>query len=100
MKEQEQEEQQRKRPTALGKVKAPRGWVVGVEQVKVATPQGDEEREIAYYQNSIAMKFVLIPAGEFISGRTPTTGKVDRDWKGGATKFRGSAYARRRVRQT
>ena len=44
------------------------GWTAQRKRVKVATPQGDRFKEITYYTNTIGMKFVKIPAGEFMMG--------------------------------
>ena len=46
----------------------PRGWTSEDRRVVVATPEGDVEKDITYYRNTIGMKFVLIPAGEFMMG--------------------------------
>ena len=46
----------------------PRGWAAQKRRVKVATPEGDHEKEITYYKNSIGMEFALIPPGEFMMG--------------------------------
>ena len=53
-------------PIAAGFRRA--GWTAQEKRVKVATPQGDKEKDVAYYTNSIGMKFVLVPAGEFMMG--------------------------------
>ena len=37
-------------------------------KVTVATPNGNVEKEIVYYRNSVGMEFVLVPAGEFLMG--------------------------------
>jgi formylglycine-generating enzyme required for sulfatase activity len=46
----------------------PKGWTAETKRVKAGTPQGDVEKEITYYTNSIGMKSVLVPAGEFMMG--------------------------------
>ncbi len=43
----------------------PHGWTVRPQAVRVATPEGDAEREIAFYANTVGMRFVLVPGGEF-----------------------------------
>ena len=48
--------------------KAPAGWTSETIQVKVATPKGEETKAITYFTNSIGVKLVLIPAGEFVMG--------------------------------
>jgi formylglycine-generating enzyme required for sulfatase activity len=49
-------------------VKVPAAWTSETKQVKVATPSGEETKTITYYTNSIGVKLVLIPAGEFVMG--------------------------------
>ena len=49
-------------------VKVPDVWTSEAQQVKVATPTGAETKAITYYTNSIGVKLVLIPAGEFVMG--------------------------------
>jgi len=49
-------------------VRLPPGWTAETKRVTVATPEGDIEKEITYYTNTIGMAFVLIPAGEFMMG--------------------------------
>jgi len=56
----------------------PRGWTKETRRVKVATPQGDRWKEITYYTNTIGMKFVLIPAGEFLMGSRDSADEVAR----------------------
>jgi formylglycine-generating enzyme required for sulfatase activity len=46
----------------------PTGWTAETKRVKVATPEGEQEKDITYYTNTIGMKFVLVPSGEFIMG--------------------------------
>ena len=46
----------------------------GGRRVKVVTPQGEAFNNIRYYRNTIAMEFVLVPAGEFMMG------SHDGDW--------------------
>ena len=57
----------RERPASLRDA-VPENWTSEPRRVVVATPQGDIEREITYYCNTIGMEFVLIPAGEFMMG--------------------------------
>ena len=49
-------------------VAAPEGWSSEARRVVCATPEGDVEKDITYYRNTIGMEFVLIPAGEFMMG--------------------------------
>ncbi len=53
-------------------VKVPGGWTAETRQVKAATPDGEQTKSIVYYTNSIGMKFVLVPAGEFQMGSPDT----------------------------
>ena len=46
----------------------PPGWRSEARRVKVATPQGEERRDITYYTNTIGVQFVKIPPGEFMMG--------------------------------
>ena len=46
----------------------PRGWTSETRRTKVATPAGEQWKEIAYCKNTVGMEFVLIPAGEFVMG--------------------------------
>jgi len=43
-------------------------WTAEKKRVVVATPEGDPEKEITYFTNALGMRFVLIPAGEFMMG--------------------------------
>ena len=44
------------------------GWTAESARVLAATAGGDRRKEITYYTNSIGMKLVRIPAGEFVMG--------------------------------
>jgi len=44
-------------------------WRPAERQVTVATPDGDVEKPIVYYINTIGMEFVTVPPGEFIAVR-------------------------------
>ena len=46
----------------------PPGWFSQLYRVTVANPEGEEDKEIKYYRNSIGMEFVLVPAGDFLMG--------------------------------
>ena len=46
----------------------PPGWTPEERLVKVATPEGDIQKDITYYTNTISMELVRIPPGEFIMG--------------------------------
>ena len=46
----------------------PTGWTARNRRVKVATTRLDRWRIIAYYTNTIGMKLVRIPRGEFMMG--------------------------------
>ena len=63
-------------------VSLPRGWTQETRRVKIAAPQGEQEREITYYANSLGMEFVLIPAGEFMMGSGQSIQEIVR--QGGA----------------
>ena len=41
------------------------GWTAESERVRVAAAEGDHEKEITYYVNSVGMTLALIPAGSF-----------------------------------
>jgi formylglycine-generating enzyme required for sulfatase activity len=43
-------------------------WTPVRVSVIVATPDGDKQKAITYYTNSIGMRLALIPAGEFMMG--------------------------------
>ena len=61
----------------LGEANAKLGaapWPSSTKFVRVAIPAGTRYQRIAYYTNSIAMKLVRIPAGEFKMG-TPSSEK-------------------------
>ena len=55
----------------------PDEWTSEKRRVTVATPDGEQEKEITYHKNTIGMEFVKIPAGEFMMGSPP--GESDRD---------------------
>ncbi|HUT35358.1 MAG TPA: SUMF1/EgtB/PvdO family nonheme iron enzyme [Planctomycetota bacterium] len=60
----------------------PPGWTAQRQAVRVATPEGDFEKEIAFYANTIGMKFVLVPGGEFprkVRVLHPTKGSLTRE---------------------
>ncbi len=68
-------------------VSPPQEWTSEKRRVTVATPDGEQEKEITYYQNTIGMAFVKIPAGEFMMGSPP--GEEDRsDGEGPVHKVR------------
>jgi len=50
-------------------------------RVRVATPQGEETKEITYYKNSIGMEFVKIEPGEFLMGSPANEGGRSDDEK-------------------
>jgi len=50
-------------------------------RVRVATPHGEEAKEITYYKNSIGMKFVKIEPGEFLMGSPANEGGRSDDEK-------------------
>jgi|GEM_PF-2907724 len=50
---------------------ASHGLTAETRRVRVATPQGEETREITYYRNRIGMEFVKIESGTFTMG-SPT----------------------------
>jgi formylglycine-generating enzyme required for sulfatase activity len=74
--------------------------------VTVATPDGEQPREILYYRNTIGMEFVLIPADEFVmgspkdeEGRLDNEGpqhrvKINRPFYMGATEVTQEQYER------
>jgi len=47
---------------------APAGWSATKERVRIAASDGDADKEIVYYTNTVGMKFVRIPAGDFMMG--------------------------------
>ena len=49
-------------------VNLPKGWTSEKRRIKVATPEGEQQKEITYYKNSIGMEFVQVPAGELMMG--------------------------------
>ena len=53
-----------------------KGWTAQTREVMVATAQGEEQREITYYKNTIGMEFVLVSAGEFLMGSRDTAAEV------------------------
>ena len=50
----------------------PRGWTTAKRTVKVGTPEGETSKEVTCYKNTIAMEFVLVPAGRLMMG-SPTS---------------------------
>jgi formylglycine-generating enzyme required for sulfatase activity/tRNA A-37 threonylcarbamoyl transferase component Bud32 len=53
----------------------PKGWTSETQRVKVAAPEGEKKKkkkEITYYTNTIGMKLILIPEGEFMMGSPGT----------------------------
>jgi len=58
-------------PTGTAQAQPPEDWTAERKTVKVATPKGDVDKEITYYTNSVGMRFVLIPAGQFMMGSPP-----------------------------
>jgi len=50
----------------------PDGWTLSPQSVRIASPEGESQKDILYYTNDIDMDFVLIPAGEFMMGSTKT----------------------------
>ena len=61
-----------------GGILLPPGWTFETRRVQVITPEGPEQKEIGYYTNSIGMKLVLVPAGEFMMGGDEPPGEVVR----------------------
>ena len=59
---------------------APAGWTAETKLVKVATPDGDKEKEITYYTNTVRMKLALIPAGTFMMGETLSPEEMMSRW--------------------
>ena len=59
-------------------VSPPQEWTSEERRVTVATPDGEQEKEITYYKNTIGMEFVLIPSGEFMMGSAQSTEEVAR----------------------
>ena len=55
-------------PVAGASVRLPKGWTSERRRVKVATPEGEQQKEITYYRNTIGMEFVQVPPGEFMMG--------------------------------
>ena len=49
----------------------PPTWTKDARYTKVVTPAGRKQREITYYENSIGMQLVRVPAGEFVMGSSP-----------------------------
>jgi formylglycine-generating enzyme required for sulfatase activity len=80
-------------------IKTPAGWKSETKQVKVASPQGDQEKEITYYTNSIGMKLARIPAGEFMMGGDESPEEVARKCDGKAEWFQ-SEQPQHKVRIT
>ena len=66
----------------------PRGWTSETKRVKVATPKGEEWEEIAYYTNTLGMKFVKIPAGEFMMGSHVSADQLARQYSTKAEYFK------------
>ena len=66
-------------PKKAAESKLPKGWTQVTRGVKVATPQGEQWKQITYYRNTIGMEFVLIPAGEFMMGSPASEGGRDRN---------------------
>lgn len=46
----------------------PDTWNVGDHTITAATPEGELELSVTYYQNSVGLTLVKIPAGEFLMG--------------------------------
>ena len=86
--------------TALAQKEPPKGWTAETKTVKAAAPAGDQDKEIVYYTNSIGMKLVKVPAGEFMMGDTLTPEQVDQKWPRGTIEWYKSAHPRHRVRLT
>jgi formylglycine-generating enzyme required for sulfatase activity len=86
--------------TALAQKEPPKGWTAETKTVKVATPTGGQDKQITYYTNSIGMKLVKVPAGEFMMGDTLTPEQVDQKWPGGDIEWYKWAHPRHRVRLT
>ena len=78
----------------------PRGWTSERRRVKLATPEGEQSREMTYYKNSIGMEFAAIPAGEFMMGSNLSVEEVDRRWPGGKVAWYEDEHPRHRVRIT
>lgn len=57
----------------------PSGWTAAIQDITTATPAGNENRQIAYYVNSIGMEFVYIPPGQFTMGSPDAEAKRGRD---------------------
>ena len=72
-------------------------WTSQRKRVKVATPTGDEWKEIVYYTNTIGMLLVKIPAGEFMMGDTMSPEEVHKKWPGGQIEWYKRAHPRHRV---
>ena len=57
------------------------GWTYERRRVKVATPEGQQWKDITYYKNTIGMEFVKIPVGEFMMG-SPREGRWHKSREG------------------
>jgi formylglycine-generating enzyme required for sulfatase activity len=86
--------------TALAQKEPPKGWTAETKSVKTATPAGNQNKEVTFYTNSIGMKLVRVPAGEFMMGDTLTPEQADQKWPGGKIEWYKNAHPRHRVRLT
>ena len=63
----------------LGGKGVPSKWTMENRRVRVSTPDGEVDRQVTYYRNSIGMELVRIPAGEFLMGSPDNDTSAERD---------------------
>ncbi len=76
----------------------PEGWTKKQKSVTVATPEGEKRMHITYYTNTIGLRFVRIPAGEFHMGSQLSVEQVVQNSPCVREKWYEDEHPRHRVR--
>ena len=59
---------------AAAAIPLPSGWTKETRQVTLVLPLGDRLEEVTYWVNSVGMRFLPLPAGQFVMAKTTPPG--------------------------